>query len=119
MAVAKHLGYLNQGAEYWNAWRQENLRIRPVLTGVDLVGRDFSGYNFLKANLSGSNLSQARFCGANLRYTDLSGCNLTEADLTGANIMLADMTGANLRGAQGIDDDQIGEALTDDQTTLP
>lgn len=119
MAVAKHLEVLKQGTDAWNAWREENPRIRPVLTGAELVGEDFSGINFLKANLSGSNLSASVFGEANLRYTDFSGCDLSGADFTDANLMLADLTGANLTGARGLDAEQIEDALTDESTVLP
>ncbi|HAA74991.1 TPA: hypothetical protein DCE37_07735 [Candidatus Latescibacteria bacterium] len=119
MAVAKHLEYLNRGTEFWNEWRTENPRIRPVLTGVSLTNRDFSGINFLKANLSGSDLSGSTFSSANCRYTDFSGCSLHDADFTSANIMLADLTGANLSGAKGLSRTQIEAALTDPATELP
>ena len=119
MAVAKHLEYLNNGTAFWNNWRCDNPRIRPVLTGVDLSCRDFSGINFLKANLSGSNLTQTTFRDANLRYTDFSGCDLTSADMVGADTLLADMTGATLIGAIGLSRDQINDVLTDDETRFP
>ena len=119
MAVAKHLEKLREGTEDWNAWRESNPRIRPVLTGANLTGRDFSGINFLKANLSGANLAGSRFHEANLRYTDFSGCDLTDADFHGANLMLADLTGAVLTGALGLTRETIEEARTDESTVFP
>ena len=119
MAVAKHLEILNQGVSSWNVWRAENLRIRPVLTGAHLEGRNFSGINFLKANLSGSKLTGVLFHGANLRYTDFSGCDLNSADFTNASLMLADLTGANLKGATGLSPASLEEARTDETTVLP
>ncbi len=119
MAVAKHLDILKQGVSVWNRWRSENLRIRPVLTGARLEGRDFSGVNFLKTNLSGARLSGATFREANLRYTDFSGCDLRDADFTDAHLMLADLTGADLTGARGLSPASIEEARTDATTVLP
>jgi uncharacterized protein YjbI with pentapeptide repeats len=119
VAVAKHLDYLSRGTDYWNAWRNANPKIRPVLTGVKLEDRDFSGINFLKANLSGSDLTRAQLRGANLRYTDFSGCDLTGVDFEGANIMLADLTGAILTDAVGLSREQVDDALTDEATILP
>ena len=119
MAVAKHLEILNQGVPAWNAWREENLRIRPVLTGAHLDARDFAGINFLKTNLSGANLSGTKFRDADLRYTDFSGGNLRNADFTNANLMLADLTGADLTDARGLSAASIEEARTDDTTVLP
>ena len=119
MAVAKHLEYLTKGTDFWNAWRSENLWIRPVLTGSTLDNRDFSGINFLKANLSAASLRGARIRDADLRYTDFSGCDLTEADFTGSNLMLADLTGATMIGAVGLNQQSIDDALTDETTILP
>ena len=119
MAVAKHLEYLNKGKDFWNAWRSENLWIRPVLTGSNLDDQDFSGINFLKANLSASSFRGARIRDADLRYADFSGCDLTEADFTGSNLMLADLTGATLTGAVGLNQESIDDALTDGTTILP
>ena len=119
MAVAKHMEYLNNGTGFWNAWRSENLWIRPVLTGASLDGRDLSGINFLKANLSAASLRGARIRDADLRYTDFSGCNLENVDFTGSNLMLADLTGATLTGAVGLDQESIDDALTDETTILP
>lgn len=119
MAVAKHIEILKRGVPAWNAWRAEHLRIRPVLTGARLDGRDFTGVNFLKTNLSGASLSGTTFRDADLRYTDFSGCNLRNADFTDANLMLADLTGADLTGAGGLSAASIEEARTDDTTVLP
>ena len=119
MAVAKHLEYLDKGTAFWNAWRRENLRIRPVLTGAKLSDRDFTGINLLKANLSGSDLTGVQFQDANLRYTDFSGCDLTDASFEGANLMMADLTGATLTGALGLSRGQLDDALTDESTIYP
>ena len=119
MAVAKHLEILNRGVKEWNAWRAQNVRIRPVLTGARLEGQDYSAANFLKTNLSGANLSGSRFRGADLRYTDFSGCDLRNADFSGANLMLADLTGADLSGAVGLSLAAIDDARTDESTVLP
>ena len=32
----KHVAFLKQGVTAWNAWRGENLDIRPDLSGADL-----------------------------------------------------------------------------------
>jgi uncharacterized protein YjbI with pentapeptide repeats len=119
MAVAKHLEILDQGVRIWNVWRTENVRIRPVLTGARLDGRDFSGINFLKTNLSGASLTGSSFQNANLRYTDFSGCDLRNADFSESDLMLADLTGADLTGARGLSPASIEEARTDETTVLP
>ena len=119
MAVAKHVDHLNKGVEFWNAWRRENHKVRPVLTGANLKDRDFTGINFLKANLSAADLTGAILRSANLRYTDFSGSTLCGVDFLGATIMLADLTGADLSDAVGLTNDQIDECITDDATILP
>lgn len=79
MANYKHVEILAQGVDAWNAWRQQDLDIKP--------------------NLSGTNLYQARLAGANLRQTDLRKTDLRQADLMGADLLKADLRNANLRAA--------------------
>jgi hypothetical protein len=73
MADEEHVKRLKQGVEKWNAWRQDNLTIRPNLSGADL--RD-----------------------ANLGSAVLEGADLSGADLSVANLALADLTNADLGG---------------------
>ena len=58
----KHVAFLKQGVTAWNAWRGENLDIRPDLSGADLSEANLSG-----ANVSGANLRGAIVVEANLR----------------------------------------------------
>ena len=129
MADPKHLTKLNNGVEIWNAWRTENPKVLPNLSGadfheanligVDLSGADLRGARLSEANLRTANLSEARLRTANLSGANLSGANLSEAhlrtarlirahlheaqlirtDLSGTDLSEADLSGANLSGA--------------------
>jgi hypothetical protein len=77
MANDEHIAMLKKGVDAWNAWRAENLDIRPDLSGANL-----SGANLSEANLSGANLCGANLSGAILYGADLSGANLWRADLS-------------------------------------
>lgn len=85
----KHIDILRQGVSVWNAWREENLTVRP----------DLSGVNLREVNLREVNLRWADLQGADLRLTNLRGADLRRADLGGANLRGAYLQGADLRGA--------------------
>ena len=57
MANDEHVARLKQGVAAWNAWRDENAKLRPDLSNADLK----------KACLPGANLSRAGLSHANLR----------------------------------------------------
>ena len=119
MANDEHVAILKKGVEAWNAWRDENLQIRPDLSGADLRGANLGATaireaNLSDANLSAANLSEAKLFaanlgwatlrgtdlrGANLGATDMREANLSEANLIGATLSNADLKRANLRGA--------------------
>ncbi len=45
MANQEHLDLLKEGGETWNAWREENEKVRPDLSGAKLNGADLNGAN--------------------------------------------------------------------------
>jgi uncharacterized protein YjbI with pentapeptide repeats len=125
VANDEHIAQLSNGAAAWNAWRVDNLSIRPDLTGAilryaDLSGADFSGADLRGADLWAANLSKADLSKSNLDGAQLWRANLTgasfreaslwgveamlayfyEADLTRADFMKAKLTGANFSGAR-------------------
>ena len=89
MANEDHIAKLKKGVDAWNAWRLENLDIRP----------DLSEANLGEANLSGADLSSAVLRGADLRKADLSRANLSGANLFGADLSEADLSMGNLIAA--------------------
>ena len=61
MANSEHLHILHQGRRAWNRWREQNLGLRPELSGAwliraDLTGLDLTGVDLLEARLNGANL---------------------------------------------------------------
>ena len=56
---SEHLKVLQRGVKAWNAWRAENVSIRPDLREADLSRADLMGANLDEAILSGANLSHA------------------------------------------------------------
>jgi uncharacterized protein YjbI with pentapeptide repeats len=54
MANDDHIAQLMKGVAAWNAWRDENSKIRPDLSVANL-----SGANLREANLFQANLSEA------------------------------------------------------------
>jgi uncharacterized protein YjbI with pentapeptide repeats len=103
MANDDHIAQLEKGVASWNAWRNENLDIRPDLSGANLTkaaltGADLYEANLSQANLSQANLSQANLSKAKLTQADLTGANLSEAKFTGADLNSANLKGANLSG---------------------
>jgi uncharacterized protein YjbI with pentapeptide repeats len=104
------------------------------LTAADLGGANLAGANLLRANLSGTdlfraglseaNLYEARLSEANsseadLSGADLSGAILSGADLSGAILSRANLSKADLSGAIGVNQEQLAEAITDEETKLP
>jgi TIR domain/Pentapeptide repeats (8 copies) len=99
MANEEHLARLKQGVAAWNAWREENPKIRPDLSKADLTGEDLSGANLSGAILSDANLTGAFLSGATLCDAILDEANLTGAYLGKANFSRAMLIEANLTGA--------------------
>jgi len=105
MANEEHLAILKQGADAWNAWRQENRDVYPNLRVADLSGinlrkADLSGSDLRGADLSRTNISKAYFREANLRGANFTGSNLHRVDLNGANLSGVDLIGVDLGGAE-------------------
>ncbi|MEM7739976.1 MAG: pentapeptide repeat-containing protein [Pseudomonadota bacterium] len=126
MANEEHLGILRQGVKAWNAWRRENLHIRPDLYGANLRGADLQGAdlqdadlqdadvqraNLQDADVQRANLRDAGLEGANLQDAYLEGANLEDANLQRANLQRANLLGANLLGANLVDADLLGANL--------
>ena len=104
------------------------------LTEADLAGANLKGANLAGALLLGADLTRAFLVGADLAGahvfgTELAGADLTGASLVDASLLGADLAGADLSGAdlacadlesaQGLVQEQIDEALIDEQTMLP
>jgi pentapeptide repeat protein len=104
MANDEHVALLKKGVEAWNAWRDENAKLRPDLSKADLKEAYLPGANLSRAglshgNLSGADLSGANLGGADLFQADLSNANLSGATLRDSQLVNADLIGANLSGA--------------------
>ena len=90
MANEEQLRILKEdGVEAWNKWRQENPRVKPDLSRVNLIGA-----NLRRADLRGANLKEV-----DLRRADLRGANLTEAYLRKSNLCFASLESTNFSGA--------------------
>lgn len=95
---------LGQGVAVWNAWRENNPKVRPELTKLRLSRSMLRRINLSRANLSrawfqNSNLDKARLTASDLRGARLGGAILTNANLSRANLSRASLRSANLRGA--------------------
>ena len=86
MANDEHVAILKKGVEAWNAWRDENLQIRPDLSGADLRAADLGATDMREANLSDANLIGATLSNADLKRANLRGADLTGADLSKATL---------------------------------
>ncbi|HWU37220.1 MAG TPA: pentapeptide repeat-containing protein, partial [Candidatus Acidoferrum sp.] len=84
MVSQEHLKILKHGVQGWNAWRSENVGVRPNLTS---------------SNLTEADLHEADLHGAHLSRADLTGAKLTEADLTGAGLSRAILVETSLQKA--------------------
>ena len=112
---------------------------RSDLDRVNLSGRDLRLFNLASAKLTNAHLSGADLRGldlsqANLQYSDLSFANLSGAILPRENartkhplmaaglldtkLLGSDLRGVNLKMTIGLTLAQIGEAITNESTTL-
>ena len=94
MANAVHLSMLQQGADTWNRWRQENPTIEIDLEGAEL---QYSRGNVL--DLSHFNLNEANLTHARLKYVSLMSAGLQRAKMSKIAFEFVDLYGANLTGA--------------------
>ena len=111
MADPKHIQWLLEGVEKWNA-RRINTPFTPDLSGADLRRKNLTGANLSFAHIEGadlshvrlegkeSNLREARLEGARLDNSRLKGANLALANLSNAKLYKADLRGANLTNAR-------------------
>jgi hypothetical protein len=75
-----------------------------------LVGADFRGSNLYKTNFQG-----APMCGADFRGTSA----IEDTNFDGCDLMIALLQGADLRKAKGLTEEQLQEAVGDENTKLP
>ena len=116
-------GWLYDGSLRWYDLRkahlsEANLR-KADLSGVNLWEADLSWANLEYAQLSGADLSRANLRKATLTGTDLSGATLSAAFLSGAYLGRADLSGANLTGAINFTEEQLVQAILDENTIMP
>ena len=109
----EHLNVFERGVAEWNAWRDANPYILPVLKGEDFSGRNLAGADLTNTVLSGCKLTSADLTGAELYQAeffraDLRGANLTEADMRGAKLHQTDLRGTFLTWADFFRADLIG-----------
>jgi hypothetical protein len=106
----------------------------PIITlaGVNLSGADLFLANLREANLSrvyalsgsGTDLREADLRNATLHnawvpQTNMSDADLSDADLSEANLQGATLRGADLSGAEGWTEDQLSEAGSLEEATMP
>jgi len=84
-----------------------------------LVRASLEGAILRKINLHGCDLRFAKFDGADLFAADLSGADMRDASLTASFLKRANLCGADLSTAHGLTEDQIVDALGDQETRLP
>ena len=87
------------------------------LSGATLRHADLSGVKLMEADLNGADLSKANLCFVNLSRADLSNADLSKANLSQANLSGADLSKAglyfaimlnvDLRGAKGLNEEQL------------
>jgi Pentapeptide repeats (8 copies) len=101
---SSHIEILRRGPRAWNAWRSENPKVVPNLSGLTLsVGQRQMG----PINGGPINLSSTRLRHASLRFATLTGADLSAADLWDADLSDARLDRVNLAGAD------LSEALLD------
>lgn len=86
---------------------------------TNLSGADLSGSVLCKARLRGANLSGANLSRAYMDEADLAGANLSHVNLTLAKVPKTNLFVADLRGAIGTTKEQLCEALTLKEATMP
>ncbi|MBV8886786.1 MAG: pentapeptide repeat-containing protein [Chroococcidiopsidaceae cyanobacterium CP_BM_RX_35] len=89
------------------------------LRKAHLLGADLREAHLLGADLSGADLLGADLSGAHLLGADLSGVHLLGAILRETDLSGADLSGADLREVKHLTQEQVKEAITDENTQLP
>lgn len=100
MAQPADMERLQQGVEFWNAWRQEAPGLIPDLSGADLNGFALEQINFRRANLTWTRLGGAVLTGADLEEATLVGADLSAAEVSQASLVRANLRQINLVGAE-------------------
>ena len=75
------------------------LKVRDLLSGIDLNKANLSNSNLNSTNLSNSNLSGADISNSDLDTANLSQSNLAEANFRESNLTYADLNSSNLTDA--------------------
>ncbi|MDT9546285.1 MAG: pentapeptide repeat-containing protein [Chlorobium phaeovibrioides] len=89
---------LREGSEAWNARRAAETGFVPDLSGADLKGRKFRGFDLHGARLAGADLGQSDLSGANLSGACLDSSNCQGTLLDGAVLKGASLRGSTLDG---------------------
>jgi uncharacterized protein YjbI with pentapeptide repeats len=84
-----------------------------------LKNRDLSGYNLENTDLCGAYLERFNIKEAILKGAGLRDAYLRRADLERADLREAHLEGADLKGAKGLTEEQIRQAIIDENTKLP
>lgn len=116
MANPEHVAKLKEGVEAWNAWREENPRVRPDLGQVEGLNAHLNGYDFTDTDFFNANL-----IGAQLKSTTLHGTDFQYADLVCAELQFAKLIDSNFSHARvdsaDFSDSSLG-GVTFDDTSL-
>jgi uncharacterized protein YjbI with pentapeptide repeats len=97
MASPEHVNLLLKSILEWNAWRVENPKIRPDLSGADLssgaaIGRNGKpSYHGFRGSYDWHGPAIHDLAGANLKNADLRGADLRTLDLTRTSFVEADL----------------------------
>ena len=98
-----------------NVFELDNANLRGVnLTDADLEYTSLKGSNVSQAHLVNTDLSNADLSDANLYHSFLSNVDLSGTDLSGA-----DLSDVDLRNDTGLTQEQIDEAVGNENTRLP
>jgi uncharacterized protein YjbI with pentapeptide repeats len=89
------------------------------LDGSFLWGVRLDGADLRRANLEGVKFRGVNLKGANLKEAHLEGADFFVTNLEGADLRNAHLEGADLRGAKGLKEEQIRQAIIDEKTKLP
>lgn len=92
---------------------------RANLNGAYLNRANLGGAYLRGANLNGTNLSRANLREAYLSGADLSGADLSGADLSHAYLREANLNGANLSGARVLTAEELLQAKSLKNATMP
>ena len=100
MANRNHVKILRSGVKYWNKWREENPKIIPNLSEVNLINADLSKANLSRTILNHAVLSEAKLIDADLTEADLSDSHLYFTDCSNAKLIHAQLSQADLKYAK-------------------